>query len=270
VIGLMSGGESTDQGLDAANAKSFVETFIEQLNSADIEQIKTNLPEDLHDDESVETLKSIIALVAEEDGFTFKKQQSRQLTEGGIGWSSSYSCDSQYAMKGLTIISKQVGENYTVHSIAASKFAEEDSLLLISGEGMLIAFEIGTGKIFDIATNPKLVITGLVIFFVLGLIIAISICAVYIEAGQPGWAAFVPIYNLYVLAEIGEKPGWWGLMVYFGGLIPIVGGLVEFIFLIMISIGVAQTFRRGVLFGLGLAFLPFIFYPILAFSPNRF
>jgi len=35
---------------------------------------------------------------------------------------------------------------------------------------------------------------------------------------------------------------------------------------IAISIGVAKTFERGFIFGLGLAFLPTLFYPVLAFA----
>jgi VIT1/CCC1 family predicted Fe2+/Mn2+ transporter len=36
----------------------------------------------------------------------------------------------------------------------------------------------------------------------------------------------------------------------------------------VIAIGVAKAFSRGVLFGLGLALLSFIFYPILAFASD--
>jgi len=34
----------------------------------------------------------------------------------------------------------------------------------------------------------------------------------------------------------------------------------------MISIGVAKAFGRGVVFGIGLTLVPFIFFPILAFA----
>ena len=38
---------------------------------------------------------------------------------------------------------------------------------------------------------------------------------------------------------------------------------------IIMSLGVADSFGRGAGFGIGLFFLPFIFYPILAFTDNE-
>ena len=108
-----------------------------------------------------------------------------------------------------------------------------------------------------------------VVFVIFGLLVLLQVVAMWIvfdRAGHPGWASIVPIYNMWVLAEIGEKPGWLGLVMCFGGVIPIIGPIAELVLWIMISIGVAKTFERGVGFGIGLSFLPFIFYPILAFS----
>jgi len=95
-----------------------------------------------------------------------------------------------------------------------------------------------------------------------------SICmvSVYMKAGESGINAIIPIYNLYVLAQIGNKPGWMGLVVVFSSLIPIVGPIVAMVFMFIISMGVAKAFEKGIVFGFGLFLLPFIFYPILAFS----
>jgi hypothetical protein len=41
---------------------------------------------------------------------------------------------------------------------------------------------------------------------------------------------------------------------------------VNFIIFIIISIDIAKNFGKGVGFGLGLAFLGFIFYPVLGFG----
>jgi hypothetical protein len=101
------------------------------------------------------------------------------------------------------------------------------------------------------------------------LFIIIQLCVmwvVYEMAGQPGWAAFVPIYNMYVLAEIGGRPGWLGVLAFFIGPVPVVGRIASLCLSVYISIGVARTFNRGILFGVGLNFLPFVFYPILAFT----
>ena len=71
---------------------------------------------------------------------------------------------------------------------------------------------------------------------------------------------------MWVWAEVADKPGWVGLLVYPAGMVPYVGWLVQLGLWIVITTGVAKTFNRGVGFGLGLCFLPVLFYPMLAFS----
>jgi Family of unknown function (DUF5684) len=97
---------------------------------------------------------------------------------------------------------------------------------------------------------------------VLALIAIIAWWKVFTKAGYPGWACLIPIYNLYILIKIAGKPGWW--IVLF--LIPV----VNFVIAIIVHIGVANHFGKSALFGLGLAFLPFIFYLILAFGDAQY
>ncbi|MBN2020604.1 MAG: hypothetical protein JW749_10325 [Sedimentisphaerales bacterium] len=103
---------------------------------------------------------------------------------------------------------------------------------------------------------------------VLLIIMIASMWVVFDKAGQPGWAAIVPFYNMWVLAEVGEQPGWVGLASCLVGFIPYVGPLIGFGLSIFICINVAKAFERSVLFGLGLAFLPLVFYPVLAFGSD--
>jgi len=105
-----------------------------------------------------------------------------------------------------------------------------------------------------------------IVILTIAIIQIVSAWVVYEKAGKPGWAAIVPIYNFWVLAEVADRPGWWGLNLCFSGIIPFVGPIIQTVFWIVISVGVARTFNRGVLFGLGLFLLPFVFYPILAFG----
>lgn len=78
------------------------------------------------------------------------------------------------------------------------------------------------------------------------------------KAGHPGWAAIVPIYNLYILTQIAGRPWWWLLLMF----IP----FISIIFAIILSIDIAKSFGKGVAFGLGLAILAPIFYCILGFG----
>ena len=81
---------------------------------------------------------------------------------------------------------------------------------------------------------------------------------VFQKAGKPGWAAIIPIYNIIVLLQITGKPIWW-LVLYF---IPFVNVVV----LVLVCVALARRFGKGVAFAIGLALLPFIFYPILGFG----
>jgi len=78
------------------------------------------------------------------------------------------------------------------------------------------------------------------------------------KAGQPGWAAIIPIYNVVVLLRIAGKPLWWIVLL----IIP----LVNIIVWIIVSVAIANNFGRGTLFGIGLLVFGIIFYPILAFG----
>jgi hypothetical protein len=90
------------------------------------------------------------------------------------------------------------------------------------------------------------------------LLVVASLWKVFVKAGEPGWAAIVPIYNLVVLLKIAGKPLWWLVLL----LIP----FVNFIALILVGISLAQNFGKGAGFGVGLALLGFIFFPMLGFG----
>ncbi len=85
---------------------------------------------------------------------------------------------------------------------------------------------------------------------------------VFAKAGQPGWAAIIPIYNLYILFKIAGKPVWWLLLL----LIPVVNVVVLFV----VTTSVATRFGKGLLFGLGMLILPFVFYPMLGFGSSTY
>lgn len=113
------------------------------------------------------------------------------------------------------------------------------------------------------------------IWTILGVIIAVillyvvSMWMIFDKAGEPGWASLVPVYNLVVLARVGDKPEWMGLVAALVGGVPVIGGIISGVLLFVIWIGVARAFDRGFLFGIGLALLPIVFVPILAFSSER-
>ncbi len=104
----------------------------------------------------------------------------------------------------------------------------------------------------------------LVLLFQLGIIVLViySMWKVFEKAGKPGWAAIIPVYNVIVMLDIVGKPWWWIFLL----LIPLVNLFVS----IYIGILMAKSFGKGTGFGIGLALLGFIFYPLLAFSDAEY
>jgi hypothetical protein len=85
---------------------------------------------------------------------------------------------------------------------------------------------------------------------------------VFEKAGQPGWKAIIPIYNIWVLLEIIGRPGWWIILFF----IP----FVNFIIWIIVSLDLAKSFDHGVGFAIGLLILPWLFYIILGWGESQY
>lgn len=107
-----------------------------------------------------------------------------------------------------------------------------------------------------------------IVLLLVGLTTVISISVLFDKAGEPGWAAFVPIYNTIVFARIGGKSEWLGFLCAVSLWIPYIGSTLHLLLLLFLSVSVAKAFSKGTLFGFGLVFLPFVFFPILAFSES--
>ena len=103
---------------------------------------------------------------------------------------------------------------------------------------------------------------GGIIYLAVIILMLASVWRVFTKAGQPGWASIVPIYNAYVLLKIAGKPGWWLILMF----LPIANIVVG----ILALVGQANNFGKGGGFVVGLIFLPFIFYPILAFGDAQY
>jgi hypothetical protein len=96
---------------------------------------------------------------------------------------------------------------------------------------------------------------------VLAAISLISLAGVWMtftKANQPGWAALIPFFNIYIMLKIGGNEWWWLLVLF----VPI----VQLYAIYKIMSGVARAFGQGIGFALGLWFLGFIFFPLLGFG----
>jgi hypothetical protein len=103
------------------------------------------------------------------------------------------------------------------------------------------------------------VIVPLIIFGICVMVLEIvALWFIFEKAGEPGWAAIIPIYNYLIAIKIAGKPWWWLLLM----LIPI----ANLVFYIIILDGLAKSFGKTSGFTVGLFFLRFIFIPILGFG----
>ena len=108
------------------------------------------------------------------------------------------------------------------------------------------------GEADGIGVIPLLLILAIAILMIA------SLWKLFTKAGKPGWASIIPIYNLIVMLQIVDKPLW--LIILF--FIPFVGSIMG----ILLCYWLAVAFGKGIGYTVGLIFLPFIFYPLLAFS----
>jgi hypothetical protein len=102
----------------------------------------------------------------------------------------------------------------------------------------------------------------LIIVLAVYVLVVIGWWKIFTKAGQPGWAAIIPLYNIYTLLKVVGRPGWW-LILYF---IP----LVDFVIHIIVNLDLARSFGKSAGYALGLLFLPVIFYPILGLGNSKY
>jgi hypothetical protein len=97
--------------------------------------------------------------------------------------------------------------------------------------------------------------------FVFGLTFA-GYWRILAKVNEPGWAILIPIYGMVKLLHISRQSGWWALL----ACVPYLGVIAT----IVLSISLARVFGKGVLFGIGLLLLPFLFAPILGFGSAEY
>lgn len=109
---------------------------------------------------------------------------------------------------------------------------------------------------FDEGGIVEMLMLAFIFLFIL--VLVASFWKVFTKAGEAGWKSLVPLYNFIVLLKISGTPIWWIILFF----IPVlnIGASV------FLGINLAKRFGKGALYGLGLCFLSFIFYPHLAFS----
>jgi hypothetical protein len=124
---------------------------------------------------------------------------------------------------------------------------------------------VGTDPTTDIdpAASTGIGVFGTIIYLAFVVFAVVVMWKVFAKAGQPGWAAIIPIYNIYVWLKVAGRPGWWLILM----LIPIVNIILS----VIVSIDIAKSFAKDAVFGVvGLWLFSLIGYAILAFGGAQY
>ena len=106
----------------------------------------------------------------------------------------------------------------------------------------------------------------MMMYNICGLIITIlsivGMWKVFSKAKEAGWKSIIPIYNIYIMLKIINRPWWWLLLL----LIP----LVNVVVMVMMMNDLSKSFGKGIGTTLGLIFLSPIFLLILGFDKSEY
>lgn len=115
---------------------------------------------------------------------------------------------------------------------------------------------INSSDFFTTYQTPIMI--GGVVLLVVSIILIISLWKIFKKGNEKGYKAIIPFYNILTLMKIVGM----NRVLFILFFIPI----VNVFFFAYLSVTLANRFRKGAFFALGLLFLPFLFYPILAFG----
>ena len=121
----------------------------------------------------------------------------------------------------------------------------------------------------------------------------VALWKIFVKAGEKGWKAIIPFYNVYILFKISWETKYFWTYLILSIVIGVLSGIGAFVaetsvwgilitvaisvlsiallcFSIILDIKLSKAFGHGVGFAIGLIFLSFIFELILAFDNSQY
>lgn len=121
----------------------------------------------------------------------------------------------------------------------------------------------------SVATLASLISTYSLIILAFYVLIIVAQWKIFTKAGQEGWKALIPIYNVVVLYKIiGLSP--WLLLLYLLSVVPVVGWIISIALSIVSTVKLAKAFNQSTAFIFGFLFLSPIFQMILGFGKAEY
>ena len=131
----------------------------------------------------------------------------------------------------------------------------EDFVMNNNSDAAVAALLTGFGAVFYIFM--------LLIGIVAAIILVVSLFKMFIKAGEPGWAAIVPIYNIWVLCKIAFNNNvLWFILALIGLTAPVA--------VIVMYLGMGKSFGKGIGYGVFCFLLPIVALPMLAFGSAEY
>ncbi len=131
------------------------------------------------------------------------------------------------------------------------------ALLVLSG----CAFA-GDPAIEDFMANGVMITVSVIVNLAIVGFMIMAQWKLFVKAGEEGWIALIPIYNVVIMMKIAGKPGWWVILLF----VPIANLVVS----VLMNIGLARNFERSDGFAIGLILLPYVFLAILGFGDSKY
>ena len=108
-------------------------------------------------------------------------------------------------------------------------------------------------------TNQILIVSLISILLVI--LPAFGLARLFVKAGVPGWKAFVPFYNTWIILETAKRPKHW----FFWQFIPVAGWFVT----MGILIEWVKCFNKFSFWEHAMTcLLPFIYFPMIGMDPK--
>ena len=107
------------------------------------------------------------------------------------------------------------------------------------------------------------------VYIVVYIVIALGMYGTFKKAGQPGWAAFIPFYNWWVMLKVAGRPESWFWFIFLG-VIPFIGWIGVLVVGIIVLNDISKSFGHEAAFTVGLVLLSPIFWYILWLGPSTY
>ena len=109
----------------------------------------------------------------------------------------------------------------------------------------------------------------LIIYVIVYIVFALGVYGSFQKAGQPGWAAFIPFYNWWIMLKVAGRPTAWFWFIFLA-IIPFIGSIALLVIGIIVLNDVSKSFGHGGAFTVGLVLLGPIFWYVLWLGPSTY